>query len=258
MVTQYSSYSVPAVTSVAPTRPAVDYLIDTRAPVRGRRPGWAARVHVEVQAVLNRLGLRHALEVDARPAGRQESMIALASFRRSSGTPLLHQPGLPGGGGLGRALQLVAERIGPETAPLQADRRNRKRPGSGTAMPLSLVAAGSRVPDCSDRLLSGRTYAKLLRIVRVFCAVAGYDFACTFTRHLPPCSLPHGSQSMLDAGGAGTYTQPGPSPGPPVQPGTLHPSDRGPGGPRSSNGAGFVCQGGEGLGGDAGHEAAVL
>src|SRR5258705_6045323 len=51
--------------------------------------------------------------VDARPAAVRiddRARVIPAFFRDA----VLHQPGLPGGGGLGRALQLVAERIGPE------------------------------------------------------------------------------------------------------------------------------------------------
>ena len=89
------------------------HLIDPRAPVRWRRPRWAARVQVEMQAVLDRLWLGHALEINARTIAARinDRARVIPLFFRDT---VLGQPFLPRGGGLGRSFQLVAERIGPE------------------------------------------------------------------------------------------------------------------------------------------------
>src|SRR5215469_4848186 len=90
-----------------------DRLVDAGASLRGRRPTRAARVDVKVQTVLDRLGLRYALEVDARA-------VAFRIDDRTGVIPLFFRdtvlglPGLPFGGRLRGSLQLVAEGIGPE------------------------------------------------------------------------------------------------------------------------------------------------
>src|SRR5262249_13393346 len=132
-----------------------DHLIDTRPPVRGRRPWRAARVHVQVQTVLHGLGLRHTLKVDARPVAIRvgdRAGIIPAFFRDA----VLHQPGLPCGGRLGRALQLIAERIGPEP---RYYRRISAIEDDLDRDSHAIEPSGRRIegPDYTGRPLSGRT-----------------------------------------------------------------------------------------------------
>ena len=106
-----------------------------------------------MQAVLHRLGLGHPLKVDARPVAVRINDCAgiIPAFFRDT---MLHQPGLPGGGRLGRALPLVVERIRPEP-------RYYRRISAieddvdwdGYAMEPS--HRKFEVPDCSDRPLWG-------------------------------------------------------------------------------------------------------
>src|SRR6516164_5709799 len=91
-----------------------DRLIDPWAPLGWRRAGWTAGVDVEVETVLDRLGLGNPLEVNPGPGAVRiddRACVVPAFFRDA----VLAQEGQPIVARLGWALQLVAERIGPES-----------------------------------------------------------------------------------------------------------------------------------------------